>query len=157
MTENKNTTENTNTTANSALQELKSHSESYWRMVWRRLRRNYRGMIGLTFVLLMAFVAFFSPLLASNQPIVCRYQGKLYFPAIVEILQARDTTEHWINKSRPFNLPQFNAKKELDPKDFAIWPLIPYHEYEQTLNFLAPPSAKHWFGTTISAATSPPE
>ena len=44
-------------------------------------------------------------------------------------------------------MPQFDAKEELDPEEFAIWPLIPYHEYEQTLDFFAPPSVEHWLGT----------
>ncbi|GMU21200.1 MAG: hypothetical protein AMXMBFR13_12930 [Phycisphaerae bacterium] len=138
-------------------QELPSHRpelvaqprsrQSFWRTVWRRMRRNRRGLVGLTFVTLMILVAFFSPLLASNQPIVCRYQGELYFPAVVELFQSRGTGPHWIAKSPPFNLPQFDAKRELDPNEFAIWPMIPYHENEQTLDFFAPPSSEHWMGT----------
>jgi peptide/nickel transport system permease protein len=116
-------------------------------MVWRRLRRNRRGLFGLSFVLAMILIALLSPLLATDQPIVCRYQGKLYFPAITEVFQSRKTGAHWIEKSKPFKLPQFVAKDDLDPNDFAIWPLIPYHEYEQTAEFLAPPSAEHWLGT----------
>ena len=123
------------------------HADAYGRAVWRRLRRNRRGMVGLSFVLLMLLVTVFSPLLASNQPIICRYQGKLYFPAVVEILQIRRIGPHRIEKSQPFNLPQFNAKEQLNPDDFALWPLIPYHEYEQTLDFFTPPSARHWLGT----------
>jgi peptide/nickel transport system permease protein len=122
-------------------------SEAFWPTVWRRVRRNRRGMAGLTFVVFMFVVAFFSPLLASNQPIVCRYQGELHFPAVVELLQSRKNVPHWIEKSKPFNLPQFIAKEELDPKGFAIWPLVPYHENEMTLDFFAPPSAEHWLGT----------
>ncbi len=122
-------------------------SQAYWRSVWRRVRRNRRGMIGLGFVAFMIVLAYLGPLLASNQPIVCRYEGRWYFPAAVELFQSRGTGPHWITKSRPFNLPQFIAKDELDPNDFAIWPMIPYHEYEQTADFFAPPSADHWLGT----------
>ncbi|MCK5564077.1 MAG: ABC transporter permease [Planctomycetes bacterium] len=95
----------------------------------------------------MLLVSILSPLLASDQPVVCRYKGKLYFPAIVEIFQSRGTGRHFIKKSKPFNLPQFNAKDRLDPQEFALWPLIPYGEYEQTLDFFSPPSADHWLGT----------
>lgn len=122
-------------------------SKGYWPTVWRYMRRNRRGMAGLVVVGFMILVAFLSPLLASNQPIVCRYQGTWYFPALVELLQSRQTGTHWIEKSPPFNLPQFDAKQQLRPDDFAIWPLIPYHEYEQTGQFLSPPSAAHWLGT----------
>jgi peptide/nickel transport system permease protein len=127
--------------------DRRGRSQSYWRTVWRRVRRNRRGMAGLTFVMGMMLVSFLSPLLATNQPIVCKYEGRWYFPAVVELFQSRGPGPHWIEKSPPFNLPQFNAKEELDPDDFAIWPLIPYHEYEQTLSFFAPPSPDHWLGT----------
>ena len=122
-------------------------SQAYWRNVGLTMIRNKRGMVGLSFILLMFLVSFFSPFLATDQPIVCKYKGKLYFPAVVELLQSRNSSTHWIDKAKPFNLPQFEAKAELDPKDFAIWPLIPYHEYEQTLDYHQPPSAQHWLGT----------
>ncbi len=125
----------------------KQLSEGFWAFVWRRMRRNRWGMFGFYVVLAMLLISIFSPLLASDQPVVCRYKGKLYFPAVVEIFQARGTGPHLINKSKPFNLPQFDAKSRLDPEEFALWPLIPYGEYEQTLDFFSPPSADHWLGT----------
>lgn len=122
-------------------------SPGFWRSVWREFRKNRRGLVALGFVVLLMLASLFSPLLATNQPIVCRYEGKLYFPAVVEIFQLRTDGRHWIEKSAPFNKPQFDAKTMLDEDDFAIWPLIPYHENEHTHNFLQKPSAKHWLGT----------
>lgn len=127
--------------------KIKQRSEAFWAVVWRRMRKNRWGMFGFYFVLFMLLLSIFSPLIASDQPIVCRFEGKLYFPAIVEIFQSRGSGPHWINKSKPFNLPQFEAKMRLDPEEFAIWPLIPFSEYEQTLDFFSPPSADHWLGT----------
>ena len=121
--------------------------EGYGRMVWRRMRRSRAGMAGLGFVMLMGLVWLFGPLLANNQPIVCRYQGKWYFPAVVEVFQVRNARSHWIKKEPPFNKPQFDAKKELGDNDFAIWPLIAYHEREQSADFFSPPSSQHWLGT----------
>lgn len=120
-------------------------SPGYIRQVWNRVRRNYRGMVGLAFILLMILVSVFSPLLASNQPIACKYKGQWYLPAVVEIFQFRGTGPHWIEKSPPFNRPQFNAKEA--EYEFEIWPLIYYSEYEQTPNYFAPPSSEHWLGT----------
>jgi len=127
--------------------KIKQRSEAFWAVVWRRMRKNRWGMFGFYFVLFMLLLSIFSPLIASDQPIVCKFEGKLYFPAIVEIFQSRGSGPHWINKSKPFNLPQFEAKTRLDPEEFAIWPLIPFSEYEQTLDFFSPPSADHWLGT----------
>jgi peptide/nickel transport system permease protein len=122
-------------------------SEAYWRVVWRLVRRNRRGMTGMLVVTLMALIAIFSPWLAASQPIMCRYQGKWYFPGVVAVFQMGGSESHWLTKSRPFNLPQFDAKKDLDPREFALWPLIPYGPYEQTLDFYQPPSREHWLGT----------
>ena len=117
------------------------------RSLWRGVLGSKRGRIGFGFVVLMLAVWVFGPLLASNQPIVCRYRGQWYFPAVVEVFQNRGVGAHWIEKSVPFNLPQFDAKRELDADEFAIWPLIPFHEGEQTEDILAGPSRRHWLGS----------
>ena len=74
--------------------DLQQRSEGYWLSVWRRVRRNRRGMVGLFFVALMLAVWIFSPLLATNQPIVCKYEGKWYFPAVIEIVQVHHVCAH---------------------------------------------------------------
>ena len=121
--------------------------EGYRRGTLGRLRRNRGGMAGLYFVLFMVVVWLLSPMLATDQPIVCRYQGRWYFPAVVEVFQSRGGDEHWIEKSRPFNLPQFKARDELAGGGFALWPVICYNEYEQSAEFLAGPSWRHLLGT----------
>src|SRR5688500_11889917 len=97
-------------------------SGGYWRNVWRRFSRNRRGVVGLAFVASLLLVAFLSPLVASGQPIICKYEGKIYFPAIVEVFQSRGVGDHWLEKSAPFRLPQFDAKTA--EFDWAVWPLI---------------------------------
>jgi len=124
-----------------------SVSGGFWPMVWQRLRRNRRGMAGLHAVVLMLAVWLLSPLLASSQPIACRYQGRWHFPGLVEMFQTRGGGRHWLEKSVPFNRPQFDARRELSGEDWAIWPLIPYDEFETTGDFLAAPSRRHWLGT----------
>lgn len=126
---------------------LSERPVGYWRGALGRLRRNRGGMAGLYFVLFMIVVWILSPMLATDQPIVCRYQGRWYFPAVVEVFQSREGDEHWIEKSRPFNLPQFKARDELAGGGFALWPVICYNEYEQSAEFLAEPSGRHLLGT----------
>ena len=104
-------------------------------------------MIGLGVVLFLMLVAFFSPLIAARQPIVCRYEGKLYFPAIVDVLQKIPLVSLLATKAKPFNLAGFDARAALGDDDFAIWPLIPYGPLETTVDDLARPSAGHWLGT----------
>ena len=56
-------------------------SRGFWAEAWLRFRRRKIGIIALVYVVLMALVAIFSPAIAGTKPVVCRYKGKLYFPA----------------------------------------------------------------------------
>lgn len=130
----------------------KNRSESFRAIIWRRFRSNRRAMAGLYFVIIMLIVTFFSPLLANDKPIICKYQGKIHYPGLIEIFQTRGHDEHYIKKSAPFDKPWFNAKEALaaDEGSWAIWPLIPFGEYEideDCGQWPAPPSRRHWLGT----------
>ncbi|MBD3266518.1 hypothetical protein GF373_07590, partial [bacterium] len=120
---------------------------SLWGMAWERFKRNPRGMVGLFIVLLLALIAFLSPLLANRQPIVCQYEGEWYFPGIVEVIQNIPFASILIKKSPPFSRATFDAKRSLSKEDFAIWPLVPYGPTETSAKTLQPPSANHWLGT----------
>jgi peptide/nickel transport system permease protein len=119
---------------------------SYWRQLWRRFRRSRRGIFGILIVVLLMLVAFLSPLIAGNQPIVCRYQGQLYFPGIVEILDKVPVLSRWIEQSRPFGMAGFDAREAL-ADSFAVWPPVPYGPLETTMDSSDPPSGDHWLGT----------
>ena len=124
-------------------------SIGYWRRVWQRFRGNRRGVAGLIIVLSLCGVAYFSPLLANDQPIVCRYDGKLVFPALVELtwFDLGPIKFHLIEKPWPFNRPDTNAKQML-AESFALWPIVPFAPEEVNVAImLQPPSRDHWLGT----------
>ncbi len=120
---------------------------SYRQLVWRRFRANRRGVIGLAAIVLLLGVAFFAPLIAADQPIVCRYEGKLYFPAIVKTVREIPFAGWVIPGGSPFGKAGFDAKAELSDDAFAVWPLVPYGPLEITEDALEPPSRQHWLGT----------
>ena len=80
-------------------------AEGLWRATWRRFRAYRLGMAGLTVILALFCVAFFSPLLANRQPIFCKYDGALYFPGVVETLQNVPFASYVLEKDKPFRLP----------------------------------------------------
>ncbi len=129
------------------IDEVSASKQRYGRRVWRRFRRNRRGVFGLAVVALLILVAFVSPLLAARQPIVCRYKGELHFPMIVEVCQKIPLMRYVVKKSPPFSRVGFDAKAALSEDDFAVWPLIPYGPLEITEDELQPPSLLHWLGT----------
>ena len=110
-------------------------------------RGNRSLKIGLALMGMFVMVALLSPLLASSQPIVCRYNGALYFPAVVDTLHNIPLIGRFAKKSPPFNYPGFDARTELDPQAFAIWTPIPYGPLDIVSAPLLPPSREHLLGT----------
>lgn len=117
------------------------------RLTWDRFRRNPRGMAGLAAVLILVAVAFFSPVIANNQPIICKYRGRWYFPALEEIVEKIPLISLFVEKSPPFSLATFDAKRALSRNSFAVWPPIPYNPRETSRKTLEPPSSRHILGT----------
>lgn len=108
------------------------------------------GMTGLAIFALMLLVASCKPLLANDNPIVCRFQGSLYFPAVVEAFHQIPGASSVYGMPKPFGFPQFQPRLEIDPKrgDWAWWAPVPHDPIEVDLDRrLQPPSSAHWLGT----------
>lgn len=122
-----------------------------WRLTWRRYRRSKLGLLGLGIVLAIFLVAFFAPLLANRNPIACKYKGKVYCPALVEMAQNTPLAGRFVKMPKPFRFPAFDYKGEvadgMAEGDWAVWPPVPYGPLETVGEFLQPPSHAHPFGT----------
>ena len=131
---------------------IQTKSAGFWTSVWRRYRTYRMGMLGLAFVGLLFFVGFMAPMLANDQPIVCRYEGKLFFPAIIDTILNVPFASKIIRKPRPFRLPAFNFKQSFDPArgDWALWAPVPFGPTELVTRPLETPSRNHWLGTDES-------
>lgn len=124
-------------------------SHGFWRRSWRQFRGYKLGMLGFAFVALMFLTAFFAPMLANNQPIATKFDGKVFFPGVVETFQGIPIVGRFIRKPLPFRLAGFDFKEQFNPDrgDWALWGLTAYGPLEITENQLAPRSAEHWLGT----------
>ncbi|MEM1282018.1 MAG: ABC transporter permease [Chlamydiota bacterium] len=54
--------------------------QTYWEMVWSRLKKHKLGMVSLLVISLFCFVGVYAPFLASSKPIAVYYDGSWYFP-----------------------------------------------------------------------------
>lgn len=127
-------------------------SPGFLRRSAKRFARYRLGVAGLAAVGAMFLVAFLSPTIANNQPIVCRYEGKIFFPAVVDTIAKIPFASKVVRKDKPFRFPGFDFKASFDsrrsPKpDWAIWAPIPYGPMELTPVPFAKPSRRHWLGT----------
>jgi len=117
-------------------------SPGFWRIVWRRFRKNKFAMVGLVIVISLFVLSYFAPLIANNKPIVMQWDNKLYFPAVAEIAPFR-----WIVKYPELYTVDFDDIK-MDRSVTLMMPIVPYSPVATSLDetFL-PPSGKHWMGT----------
>lgn len=90
-------------------------TEGHWAMAWRQFRKRTLNLLGMSFVGMLFFVAFFADFLASDLPIVLHLEGKTH------ILP---------NLTRPTELVKVNNTRLLSglmvQGDWALLPPIPY-------------------------------
>jgi peptide/nickel transport system permease protein len=134
-------------------------SPGYWSEVWRRFRRRKLAMAALVFVLALTLVALLAPLIAGTKPVVCRYKGRLYFPALGYLRESWENTIFYRDKFRRV-YPQNLVRK--DPDSWALWPLVYQDPYRRVRDGEWPgqpgnpsgnqgrPSRYNWCGTTSS-------
>ena len=125
----------------------------FWAETWRQFRRRKLSMAALGLIGCLALIAAFSPLIAGTKPTVCRFQDKIYFPAMGYF------NTNWENPI--FVKINYRYAENLDAADannWALWPLVyqdpvrPVYEGEwpnQPENpSYGPPSRFNFFGTT---------
>jgi peptide/nickel transport system permease protein len=104
-------------------------SRGYWGEVWSQFRRRKLSMLALGFVGFLTIIAVFAPAIVGTKPIVCKYKGKIYFPALYYF------NSNW-ELSSVFQKDRFRARypenlKKKDPESWAIWPLVYQDPYRQ--------------------------
>lgn len=104
-----------------------SRSRGYWSETWRRFKRRNLAMTALGYVLLLSLIALLSPILAGTKPIVCRYKGQLYFPALGYFYRP---WENAVLRKELYGRYTQNLKTK-DPQSWAIWPLLYQDPYRR--------------------------
>jgi peptide/nickel transport system permease protein len=132
-----------------------ARSRGYWREAWVRFGRRKLAMLALLFVMFMGLVALLSPAIAGTKPVVCKYKGRLYFPALGYF---HPRWENPIFFRDSFHMVYPNNLKENDPDSWAVWPLLYQDPYRRVRDgewpgyagnaSYAPPNRHNLFGTT---------
>ncbi|HEX3036366.1 MAG TPA: ABC transporter permease [Thermodesulfobacteriota bacterium] len=110
-------------------------SRGYWGTVWAEFKKDKLAVAGLIVILFLCGIAVFDDFLAGNKPIILRWNGEIYFPALFRYPELVDV-----------NFEELSG--ELKEGDFAISPPISYSATEyDLLSVLSPPSEDHLLGT----------
>ncbi len=105
-----------------------SKSVGFWKEAWSRFRRRKMAMTAFYFVCFLAVVALLAPAIAGTKPIVCKYKGHLYFPAMGYF---EPTWENPIFQKDRFRKRYPKNLKEKDPDSWAVWPLVYQDPYRR--------------------------
>src|SRR5688572_14087168 len=103
-------------------------SRGFWGEAWLRFRRRKLSMTALSFVLFLALVALFSPAIVGTKPIVAKYKGSLYFPALGYFNTSWENPIFFKDRFRKI-YPENLQKK--DPESWAVWPLVYQDPYRR--------------------------
>lgn len=120
-------------------------SPGFWAETWQRFRRRKLAMIALVYVGIMGLVAIFSPAIVGTKPMIARYKGKIYFPALGYYSSSFEAvfTKDKFRKEYPVNL------QEKDPDSWAVWPLV-FNDPHRPLG------QNEWPGRDKNPQNSPP-
>lgn len=121
-------------------------SRGYWREVWRRYRKSRLGMLALGVVAFLALVAALAPCIAGTRPILCRYQGRWYFPVLYYYNRA---WENPIFFREGFKISHYEKGLKRDPRFIVIWPIFYADPYRRVEN-------GEWHGRPADPGNSPP-
>mgnify|MGYP003144975318 CR=1 FL=1 len=145
-----------NKTETSAELKTIKKSPSFWAETWQRFKGRKMAMMALIYIGFLCFVAIFAPAIAGTKPIICKYKGHIYFPAMGYFRRQWENPVFYKDRFRnryPENL------KQKDPDSWAIWPLVYQDPYRRVYDDEwkgqpgnptqdnGAPSLRNWFGT----------
>jgi peptide/nickel transport system permease protein len=135
-----------------------SVAAGFWADAWRRFRRKPPAMIALVYVGLMFVAALAAPLIIGTKPIICKYNGRIYFP-FVALWHPR--LENPVFARDRFRLPFSKSLREKDPESWAIYPLIyqdPFRRVsKEEVDSIRPPRQSAVAAENEQAKKPPPE
>lgn len=132
-------------------------SPGFWSEAWVRFRRHRLSTLALAYVTLLAVVAITAPAIVGTKPIVCKFQGSIYFPALGYYNAG---WENPVFRTAGVYPDYARELKNVDPDSWAVYPLVfqdPYHRIRKDERPGHPgnpwgveggPSLRNFFGTT---------
>ena len=112
---------------------------------WENFKRNRRGYWSLWIFLILFFVTLFAEFIANDKPFMIKYDGGLYFPAVVTYSETTFGGE--FETAADYRDP-YLQKKIAEKDGYMMWPLIRYSYSTHNLDLPTPaPSKPTWILT----------
>lgn len=96
-------------------------SRGFWSEAIRQFLKRRIAVLALCYVLLLGLIGLSAPLIIGAKPIVCKFQGNIYFPCLAYF------NPRW--EPGVFSMPGFRKQystnlRKFDEKSWALWPLF---------------------------------
>jgi len=110
-------------------------------------RANRRGYWSLWIFLALFVISLFAEFIANDKPLILRYEGRFYFPVLVEYPET--TFGGFLPTEADYRDPE--VIELIEEKGWMLWPPVPYSydtiNYDLKVPAPAPPSGDNWLGT----------
>lgn len=119
-----------------------------WQRRLHKFRANRRGYWSFLLFMLLFVLSLFAEFIANDKPILLKYDGHYYFPALRSYPETAFGGEFETEAvySEPYLLELIEEKH-----GWMVWPPIRYHyttiDFENTAPAPAPPNSRHLLGT----------
>lgn len=100
---------------------------------YRRFKSNRRAVVSFWILITACFFSFTAEFWANSKPLIMNYNGKTYFPAMVNY----SAKEFNVTNSLSVNFREL----ELDEGSWVLWPMIKWDPYESNKEVDSYPSA----------------
>jgi len=93
---------------------MRPQESNSWRDVWRRFRRSTISMIALVYVLFVALLALFAPMIASSKPMIMRTAAGIRFPSASDLFGQKEGIEQLPAGRVVLNAPIPHSPNDID-------------------------------------------
>jgi peptide/nickel transport system permease protein len=123
--------------------------EGYSARAWRIYKKSKAGMVGLVIVVFIGLVGLLAPVLSNDDPLIVKYDGQIYYPALKELFWTIPGGKKLLPKKKPLSLVTFDLERRIKPErgDWQIRTPVPHGPLTTSQKRLQPPDGSHWLGT----------
>lgn len=112
------------------------------RAAWGRLVRDRFAMIGFYCLIVLFAIAYLAPVIANDKPLMLRYGGRIYYPAVAELFPLNLVFHYPELRSMDFSALRSGRETTI------VRTPVPFSPARSSLGEkLKPPSTRHWMGT----------
>ena len=107
------------------------------------IKRNKLAVVSFVALIVFTCATFIAPILANSRPLVMKYNGKIYFPVLIDY----SISEFGISDG---TLKVDYRKLNFSDKNWSLWPPIQWDPYESNTavaNYPSSPTKYNFFGT----------